>query len=202
MPNRSPSNSGHASSGDDDGGQRFERRVLPHLDAAYNLARWLTLNDDDARDVVQEALLRAMRHIHALRVERERAWLLQIVRHTCFSWLKENRSVDIVALDDTEDEWAVIAAPSSDEPPAVAASRAGKEQINAAIAGLPVTYREVLVLRELEDLSYSEIARIANIPVGSVMARLSRARGLMRLALTQATVPLLRSPRLPLSQSR
>jgi RNA polymerase sigma-70 factor (ECF subfamily) len=143
-----------------------------------------------------------MRHIHALRVESARVWLLQIVRRTCFSWLEKNRCADIVALDDAGGEGSVAAAPCSDEPPAATASRAGRQQINAAIAGLPVAFREVLVLRELEDLSYVEIARIADIPVGTVMSRLSRARGLMRVALMQASTPRHRSPDLPLSQSR
>jgi RNA polymerase sigma-70 factor, ECF subfamily len=178
---------------DDENWRRFERLALPHLDAAYNLARWLTHNDHDAQDVVQEALVRAMRYIHGLRGESARAWLLQIVRHTCFSWLKENRPVEKVVLDDVEDAWQEMAAPSADEPPAVAMRKADKEQINAAIAGLPVAYREVLVLRELEDFSYAEIAQIADIPVGTVMSRLSRARGLMRVALTPITRPMLRT---------
>jgi RNA polymerase sigma-70 factor (ECF subfamily) len=178
---------------DDDNWRRFEQLAMPHLDAAYNLARWLTHNDHDAQDVVQEALLRAMRYINGLRGEGARAWLLQIVRHTCYSWLKENRPVEKVVLDDFDDAWQDIAAPSSDEPPAIAMRKADKEQINAAIAGLPVPYREVLVLRELEDLSYADIARIAEIPVGTVMSRLSRARGLMRSALTPVTRPQLRT---------
>jgi RNA polymerase sigma-70 factor, ECF subfamily len=171
---------------DDDNWQRFERLALPHLDAAYNLARWLTHNDHDAQDVVQEALLRAMRYIHGLRGESARAWLLQIVRHTCFSWLKENRS-DHVVLDDGDEAGQDIAAPAADEPPALAMRKADKALINAAIAGLPVVYREVLLLRELEDLSYAEIAQIVDIPVGTVMSRLSRARGLMRQALTPSS---------------
>jgi RNA polymerase sigma-70 factor (ECF subfamily) len=169
---------------DDENWRRFELLAMPHLDAAYNLARWLTHNDHDAQDVVQEALLRAVRYINGLRGDGARAWLLQIVRHTCYSWLKENRPVERVVLDDFDDARQDIAAPSADEPPAVAMRKADKEQINAAIAGLPVPYREVLVLRELEDLSYADIARIAEIPVGTVMSRLSRARGLMRIALT------------------
>ena len=179
---------------EDENWRRFERLALPHVDAAYNLARWLTHNDHDAQDVVQEALVRAMRYIHGLRGEGARAWLLQIVRHTCYSWLKENRPLERVVLDEDEDAWQDIAAPSADEPPAVAMRKADKEQINAAIAGLPVAYREVLVLRELEDLSYAQIARIAEIPVGTVMSRLSRARGLMRVALMPPiTRPMLRT---------
>jgi RNA polymerase sigma-70 factor, ECF subfamily len=167
--------------------RRFELLAMPHLDAAYNLARWLTHNDHDAQDVVQEALLRAMRYIDGLRGDGARAWLLQIVRHTCYSWLKENRPVEKVVLDDFDDAWHDISAPSADEPPAIAMRKADKAQINAAIARLPVPYREVLVLRELEDLSYADIARIAEIPVGTVMSRLSRARALMRSALTPVT---------------
>ncbi|MES2229321.1 MAG: sigma-70 family RNA polymerase sigma factor [Pseudomonadota bacterium] len=177
---------------DDENRRRFEQLAMPHLDAAYNLARWLTRNDHDAQDVVQDALVRAMRHIHGLRGEGARAWLLQIVRHTCYSWLKENRPVEKLVLDESDDAWREIAAPSTDEPPAVAMRKADRVQINAAIAGLPVAYREVLVLRELEDLSYIDIARIAEIPVGTVMSRLSRARALMRLALAPATRPQLR----------
>ncbi|HEX6704075.1 MAG TPA: sigma-70 family RNA polymerase sigma factor [Albitalea sp.] len=178
---------------DDENWRRFEQLAMPHLDAAYNLARWLTHNDHDAQDVVQEALLRAMRYINGLRGDGARAWLLQIVRHTCYSWLKENRPLEKVVLDDFDDARQDIAAPSADEPPAIAMRKADKEQINAAIANLPVPYREVLVLRELEDLSYADIARIAEIPVGTVMSRLSRARGLMRTALTPTTRSTLRT---------
>lgn len=178
---------------DDENWRRFELLAMPHIDAAYNLARWLTHNDHDAQDVVQEALVRAMRYINGLRGDGARAWLLQIVRHTCYSWLKENRPVEKVVLDDFDDALQDIAAPSTDEPPAIAMRKADKEQINAAIASLPVPYREVLVLRELEDLSYADIARIAEIPVGTVMSRLSRARGLMRIALTPVTRPQLRT---------
>jgi RNA polymerase sigma-70 factor (ECF subfamily) len=178
---------------DDEDRRRFEQVAIPHLDAAYNLARWLTRNDHDAQDVVQDALVRAARYIGGFRGEGARAWLLQIVRNTCYSWLKENRPVEKVALDDFDDAWQEMAAPSADEPPAVAMRKADRAQIDAAIANLPVAYREVLVLRELEDLSYSDIARVAGIPVGTVMSRLARARGLMRSALTQAARPQLRT---------
>jgi RNA polymerase sigma-70 factor (ECF subfamily) len=178
---------------DEETWRRFELLAVPHLDAAYNLARWLTHNDHDAQDVVQEALVRAMRYIKSFRGDGARAWLLQIVRHTCYSWLKENRPVEKVVLDDFDDAWQDIAAPSADEPPSIAMRKVDREQINEALAGLPVAYREVLVLRELEDLSYADIARIAEIPMGTVMSRLARARGLMRAALTPATRPLLRT---------
>jgi RNA polymerase sigma-70 factor (ECF subfamily) len=178
---------------DDRNWQRFELLAMPHLDAAYNLARWLTHDDHDAQDVVQEALMRAMRYMGSFRGENARAWLLQIVRHSCFSWLRENRPAERLVLDDGDDTLNEIAAPAADEPQAVASRRADRQQINQAIAALPIVYREVLVLRELEDLSYSDIARIAEIPVGTVMSRLARARGLMRQALMPTGRPALRT---------
>lgn len=179
--------------GDDENRKRFELLALPHLNAAYNLARWLTHNDHDAQDVVQESFVRAMRYMGSFRGDSARAWMLQIVRHTCYSWIKENRPSENVALDDSDDAWQAIPAPAADEPHAMAIRKADRQQINEALAALPVAYREVLVLRELEDLSYAEIARIAEIPVGTVMSRLARARGLMRSALTPAVRPLLRT---------
>ena len=168
---------------DDEKRRRFELLMLPHLDAGLNLARWLTHNDHDAQDVVQEACVRAFRFIEGFRGDNARAWLLQIVRNTCFSWLKENRPAEILVCDDADGVLDGIAAPAADEPPAVAMRNAERLQINRAIAALSVVYREVLVLRELDDLSYKDIARIVNIPVGTVMSRLARARGLLRQAL-------------------
>jgi RNA polymerase sigma-70 factor, ECF subfamily len=179
--------------GDDENRGRFESLAMPHLDAAYNLARWLTHNDDDARDVVQESFIRAMRYMSSFRGDSARAWVLQIVRHTCYSWLRENRPVGKVALDDIDDAWQAIAAPDTDEPHSMAMRKADRLQINEAIAALPVPFREVLVLRELEDLSYLDIAQIAGIPLGTVMSRLARARGLMREALMPAARPKLRT---------
>lgn len=178
---------------DDADWRRFEQVAMPHLDAAYNLALWLTRNADDAQDVVQEALLRAMRYLGALRIESARPWLLQVVRHTCYSWLKENRPAEQVLFDDPEDAWRDLAASSANEPPALAIRKADRQQINDAIAALPVAYREVFVLREMEDLSYNDIARIAEIPIGTVMSRLARARGLMRTALAPGGRPVLRT---------
>src|ERR1700712_2512257 len=137
---------------DDENWRRLEALAMPHLDAAYTLARWLTHNDHDAQDVVQDALMRAMRYIPSFRGEGARAWLLQIVRHTCYSWLKENRPAAMLTLDDADDAWQEIAAPVASEPPAIAMRKADRVQINQAIAALPVAFREVLVLRELEDL--------------------------------------------------
>lgn len=177
---------------DEETRQRFERLALPHLDAAYNLARWLTRNDHDAQDVVQEACLRAMRYFETFRGEQARPWLLQIVRHTCYSWLRQNRPADVLAFDAADEAWPEAAAPAADEPMAVAVRNADRALINRAIAALPIAFREVLVLRELEDLSYKEIARIADIPVGTVMSRLSRARALMQQALQPGARPVLR----------
>jgi RNA polymerase sigma-70 factor, ECF subfamily len=177
---------------DEETWRRFERLALPHLDAAYNLARWLTHNDHDAQDVVQEALERALRYIGGLRGDSARAWLLQIVRHTCYSWLKENRPSERLFVDDADASLQEIAGPATDEPHAVAQRNADRSLINQAIAALPIAYREVLVLRELEDLSYVDIARIADIPLGTVMSRLARARGLMRQALAPDMRPMLR----------
>lgn len=167
--------------------RRFEALALPHLAAAYNLARWLTRNDEDAQDVVQEALLKAMRYFKSFRGENVRPWLLQIVRHACFSWLKENRRGESTTETEGGDgDFRDVAAPGSAEPQAVALRNADRAQVNAALAGLPVVYREVLVLREFEDMSYKEIAHVADIPIGTVMSRLARARGLMRQALAPA----------------
>jgi RNA polymerase sigma-70 factor, ECF subfamily len=178
---------------EDDDRRRFAQLALPHLDAAYNLARWLTRNDHDANDVVQEAYLRAMRHFGGFRGERARPWLLQIVRHTCYSWLKENRPAEVAASDEADEAWLNTASPADDEPPNLVQRKADREQINRAIAALPVAFREVLVLREMEDLSYKEIARIADIPLGTVMSRLSRARSLLQQALRPDARPLLRT---------
>jgi RNA polymerase sigma-70 factor, ECF subfamily len=162
--------------------RRFEQLVLPHVDAAYNLARWLTRNDHDAEDVVQEAMLRAYRFFDGLRGE-PRPWLLAIVRNACFSWLKRNRPADVESLDDN--------APADEAagPELTAARDLERGKLNDAIAALPVAYREVLVLRELEDLSYKDIARVAEIPIGTVMSRLARARRLLAEALRVVAAP-------------
>jgi RNA polymerase sigma-70 factor (ECF subfamily) len=163
---------------DSEGMQHFKRLALPHLDAAYNLARWLTNDDHDAENVVVEAYLRAQRCFAGCRGDDVRAWLLRIVSQASHSWLKEGHAAPNL-LNDVEGLRLFCALPS-DEPPAGAAGKADKGQINAAIAALPVALREVLVLRELEDLTYLEIARVVDVPVRTVMSRLSRARGLMR----------------------
>ena len=172
--------------------RRFERLALPHLDAAYNLARWLTRNDDDARDVVQEATLRGMRYFAAFRGDNARPWLLQVVRHACFDWMRANRPAEAASFGHVDDILREIAGPAADEPLAVALRVEERARVNAALAALPVAYREVLVLREMEDLPYNDIARIIDAPVGTVMSRLSRARGQMR-SLLAAERPALRA---------
>jgi RNA polymerase sigma-70 factor, ECF subfamily len=178
---------------DEDSKRRFELLCLPHLDASFNLARWLTHNDHDAQDIVQEAFMRALRYVGSFRGDSARAWLLQIVRHTCYTWLKENRPTELMSLKDADETWHDIAAPAADEPHAIAMRNADRRQINLAIAALPIAFREVLVLRELEELSYNDIARIADIPMGTVMSRLARARGMLRQALSTGARPLLRT---------
>jgi RNA polymerase sigma-70 factor (ECF subfamily) len=155
--------------------RRFEQSVLPHFDAAYNLARWLTRNDHDAQDVVQEAVLRAYRFFDGLRGE-AKPWLLTIVRNACFTWLQSNRPADTVEFN----EGIAELLPADDDGPEVQAARnSDRRMLNAAIATLPAQFREVLILRELEDLSYKDIARIADVPIGTVMSRLARARRLL-----------------------
>ncbi|MEO5693817.1 MAG: sigma-70 family RNA polymerase sigma factor [Usitatibacter sp.] len=160
---------------------RFESRVLPHLDAAYNLARWLTRNDHDAQDVVQEAYARAFRYFDSLKDSDARAWLLAIVRNTGYTWLEKNRPADVVAMEDsTLAGVESVAAPPDSNPEVIVLQRAQQKLVNQSLEDLPVAFREVLVLRELEDLSYKEIAAIVGVPVGTVMSRLARGRETLR----------------------
>ncbi len=157
---------------------RFERLVLPHLDAAHNLARWLLSSGVDAEDAAQEAMLRSYRFFHAFRGEDVRAWLLQIVRNTCYTWLEKNRRVkDMAELDE---ELHGLQSPT---PEALAIGGNDRERLNKALESLPPRYREVIVLRELEGCSYKEIATITSIPLGTVMSTLSRARRQLQLTL-------------------
>lgn len=151
--------------------EQFERVVLPHLDAAYNLARWLAGNDHDAQDIAEEACVRAFRFIGGHRGGDARSWLLAIVRNTAFSWLKKNRPRAVVSIDD--DQLAEIEDPNA---PANSFCSADGHALRAALEALPLEFREAIVLRELEGLSYKEIAEIAEVPVGTVMSRLARAR--------------------------
>ena len=165
-----------------DTNRRFEEIALPHLGAAYNLARWLTRNDHDAEDLVQEAYLRAFKFFDSFRGEDGRAWLLAIVRNTCYTWLKQNR---VQELHDSFDEDMHSEADSSGDPQSLMLQNANKELLNRGIEALPLEFREILIMRELEDLSYKEIATVAGIPIGTVMSRLARARNMLRASLKQ-----------------
>ncbi len=162
---------------------RFEQVVLPHMDAAYNLARWLTRNDHDAQDVVQEAYLRALRFFDGFRGGDSRAWLLTIVRNTCFTWLAQNRAPESTT---TFDEEMHSAEGQGSTPEMLLLQGADQELVRQALEELPAQFREVLVLRELEGLSYKEIAAITGIPMGTVMSSLARARQRLRQSLTNA----------------
>jgi len=150
----------------------FEQAILPHLDAAYNLARWLVRNEHDAEDIVQESYLRAFRYFASCRANDGRAWLLSIVRNTCYTWLKKNRPRELTPMDD-EIHQIPSATPT---PEALQLAKAGEESLAEALEQLPAEFREVLILRELEGLSYKQIAYVVELPVGTVMSRLSRAR--------------------------
>jgi RNA polymerase sigma-70 factor (ECF subfamily) len=171
---------------------RFEAQVLPHLDAAYNLARWLTRNEQDAEDVVQEAFVRAMRYFATFKGGEARPWLLAIVRNTCWSWLEKNRPADMTTLEPgaLEATLDVVSASAAAEanPEVILLQSANRKLVNQALEELPVAFREVIVMREIEDLSYKEIASIAAIPIGTVMSRLARARERL-LAVVGASQP-------------
>jgi RNA polymerase sigma-70 factor (ECF subfamily) len=162
---------------------QFEQIVLSHLDAAYNLARWLTRDERDAEDVVQESCLRALQYFDGYRGGDSRAWLLTIVRHTCFSWLHKNRAPQVVSFDDEVNDVEVEIGPEEQ-----LMKRVDQQALRKALEELPLEFREVIILRELEELSYKEIAHIANIPIGTVMSRLARARKHLQLRLTQPEV--------------
>ena len=148
----------------------FEEVLLPHLDAAFNYARWLTKNDADAEDVVQEAFVRALRFFSSLRGEDARAWLLTIVRNTWYERVPRR------AGSNRTDEDAENRADTSPDPETQLIQQQTVEQVQRALEQLPTDFREVLALRELEGLSYKEIAAIVGIPLGTVMSRLARAR--------------------------
>jgi RNA polymerase sigma-70 factor, ECF subfamily len=162
---------------------RFESVVLPHLDAAYALARWLTRNDTDAADVVQEAMLRAFRYFDSYREGDAKSWVLRIVRRTCYSWLERNRPADIVPLEaeaELDEEVGAPAAVGNTE--ALLQSRSDLRRLDTLIEALPAPLREVVVLRELQELGYREIAEVTGVPIGTVMSRLHRARSALRRA--------------------
>ncbi len=166
--------------------KRFAAVALPHLDAAYNLARWLLRDDQNARDVVQEAYLRAFRFFDGFRGGDARPWLLRIVRNASYTWLQDSgRHADSVEFDEERhgQEHEIAGARSGDNPEQLLLRKIEAGRIDAAIEELPVAYREVLILREMEEMSYDEISQVVAIPVGTVMSRLARARAQLRAAL-------------------
>lgn len=162
--------------------RRFEQCVLPHLDAAYNLARWLTYNDQDAEDVVQESYLRAFKFFDGFHSTDSRPWLLAIVRNTYYTWIQQQRLRDVVTPFDEEIHSLEL---ENQNPEELLMQSIDKQLLKDAIKELPVEFREVIILRELEGLSYREIADIGSIPLGTVMSRLARARKRLQHYLTQ-----------------
>jgi RNA polymerase sigma factor (sigma-70 family) len=161
---------------------RFETVIMPHLDAAYNLARWLTRSEHDAQDVVQDAFLRAFKFFDGFRGANSRSWLLSIVRNASYNWLQKNRKSEVTSVFDEElhEAEAVVS-----DPLAPLLRDAEQQLVRQAIEELPVEFREVTILRELEGMSYKEIAEINEIPIGTVMSRLARARKQLQTQLTE-----------------
>ncbi len=156
---------------------------MPHLDAAYALARWLTRNDADAADVVQEAMLRAFRYFDSYREGDAKSWVLRIVRRSAYSWLERNRPAEIVPLDDEEEPGQAGFAPASGgSTETLLQSRSDLRRLDRLIEALPAPLREAIVLRELQELDYRQIAEVTGVPIGTVMSRLHRARSALRRA--------------------
>lgn len=162
--------------------ESFEALVLPHARAGYSLARWLLRNDQDAEDVMQEAIVRAFRFFDGFAGSNPRAWLLAVVRNSAYSFLQKNRARE---LDRALDEEAP-GEPATEETPEVLLLRTAQQRaLEQCVDALPVEFREIFVLRELEGLSYKEIAEVARVPIGTVMSRLSRARRRLQAALAR-----------------
>jgi RNA polymerase sigma factor (sigma-70 family) len=182
-------NGGHVTgqpSGDDRA--RFAAVVVPHLDDAFALARWLTGNRADAEDVVQDACMRAYRAIGGFADGNARAWVLTIVRHTAYTWLRRNRSSTLVMVDDLEAVERTQADPGGREhatPETELIAKADAARLEAAIAELPAPFKDTLVLRDIQGLDYREIAEITEVPIGTVMSRLARARRRLVARLTK-----------------
>jgi RNA polymerase sigma factor (sigma-70 family) len=175
--------------------RRFQELIAPHLDAALSLARWLTRDPADAEDVVQEACLRAFNAIDQCTGENPRGWLLTIVRNAAFTWLARNRPKQVIAIDtlDTPEDGEVLADPQA-TPEAALIEKADAAMLREAVGRLPLAFREALVLREFQELSYREIAEIAHVPIGTVMSRLARARALLIADIGRLIRPLEVSP--------
>ena len=160
--------------------QRFERIFQPHLGAAYDFARWLSRDERNAEDICQEACLRAFKSLDSFQGESGRAWLLAIVRNTYYTWFTKHKA-DAAAV--PFDDEGTVAGTELEAPiesiERILQQRDARRRVNAALELLPQEFREAIVLRELEDLSYKEIAEVASVPIGTVMSRLARARKLL-----------------------
>lgn len=167
--------------------QRFKEMLLPHLPATYNLARWLSRNDQDAEDIVQEAYLRAFKFFDSFRGEHGRAWLLGIVRNTFYTRLQQNRGQKLDTSFD--EEFHSLESQGGGTPPSNPESILSRhqdfKQLNRAMERLPVEFREAVVLKDLEEMSYKEIAEVTAVPLGTVMSRLARGRKMLRAYLAQ-----------------
>ena len=154
--------------------REYEQLIVPHLDAAYNLARWMVKNDADAEDLVQDACVRALKFLETFRGVNARSWLLSIVRNTCYSWLRQKSSGERQYVEFNEE---VHGRPEdSPDPATLTEQQLNWEMLKKALEEIPDEFREVLILRELEECSYKEIAEITGVPLGTVMSRLARAR--------------------------
>lgn len=164
--------------------ERFEHAMLPHLDAAYNLARWLTGSAADAEDAVQDACVRALTFFDGFHGADGRAWLLAIVRNTCYDWLRKHRRVTLLASPEELDRKPDPApGPEMEQ-----LRRADAQMVQEGLASLPAEYREALVLRELEGMQYREIAQVTGVPIGTVMSRLARGRKRLGEAIKEKSV--------------
>jgi len=159
----------------------FEQTILPHLDAAYNLARWLVRNPSDAEDLVQEAMLRAVKFFHGYRGGDARSWLLAIVRRCCFTWVSRNHAADLA---EEFDELSHSPAPPPN-PESLSVSGDEAARLRRALEEIPAVFREAVVLRELEEMSYKEIAEVAGVSIGTVMSRIARGRERLRAVLAR-----------------
>jgi RNA polymerase sigma factor (sigma-70 family) len=159
--------------------ERFARLVLPYLGDAYSLARWITGNRADAEDVVQDACLRALRGIGSVGDGSARPWVLTVVRNTAYTWLRKNRPLAVLAVEDLEDVEIANAKPGdpdSETPETALIARADATALQAAIMALPTAYRETMIMRDVQGLSYREISEVTGVPIGTVMSRLARGR--------------------------
>jgi RNA polymerase sigma factor (sigma-70 family) len=164
--------------------RRFEASISPHLGAAYNLALWMTHNPADAEDIVQEAFLRAFNALDSFRGGESKAWLLAIVRNSTFTWLKRTKGSQMAVHELPENQNPREPSPG---PEAQLLASCDRDRVRSALQQLPADFREALVLRELEGLSYREIAAHAGVPLGTVMSRLSRGREWLKRLLTRPT---------------